>query len=68
MPAKFKPSEKILVNRQAKIYKTVHHYMRNTSTDELVEALLKSNTRPKDAHKYRKELVRRGFDLGMINM
>ncbi len=68
MPAKFKPSEKILVNRQAKIYKTVHHYMRNTSTDELVEALLKSNTRPKDAHKYRNELVRRGFDLGTINM
>lgn len=67
MPAKFKESQKILVDRQAKKYKTVHYYLRNTSTDELVEAVLKSSTRPKDRQKYKNELVRRGFDLGLIN-
>ncbi len=67
MPAKFKPSAKILVNRQQKIYKTVHYYLRNTSEEELVEAVLSSNTKPKHKQKYKNELVRRGFDLGLIN-
>ena len=67
MPAKFKESAKILVDRQSKKYKTIHYYLRNTSTDELVEAVLKSSTRPKDRQKYKNELVQRGFDLGLIN-
>ena len=68
MPAKFKPSEKILVNRQEKKYKTVHYYLRNTSEEVLVEAVLSDRTKPKHKQKYKNELVRRGFDLGLINM
>ena len=67
MPAKFKESSKILVNRDAKKYKTVHHYLHATSTDTIVEAVLNNNTKPKHKQKYRNELVRRGFDLGLIN-
>lgn len=67
MPAKFKPSERVLVNRAEKKYKTVHYYLKNTTTDELVKAILNTNTRPKHVQKYRNELVRRGFDLGLIN-
>ena len=67
MPAKFKESTKILVNRDAKKYRTIHYYLRNTSTDELVEAVLKSSTKPKHKQKYRNELVKRGFDMGLIN-
>ncbi|MAI05165.1 MAG: hypothetical protein CMA07_05595 [Euryarchaeota archaeon] len=67
MPAKFKESAKILISRQAKTYKTVHYYLRNTSEEELVSALLSSNTKPKHKQKYRNELVKRGFDLGLIN-
>ena len=68
MPAKFKESAKILVDRQAKKYKTVHYYLRNTSEEELVEAVLSDRTKPKHKQKYKNELVRRGFDLGTINM
>ncbi len=67
MPAKIKESAKILISRQAKTYKTVHYYLRNTSEEELVSALLSSNTKPKHKQKYRNELVKRGFDLGLIN-
>lgn len=67
MPAKFKPSEKILVNRAEKKYKTIHYYLRNTSTEELEKALENSNTRPKDKQKYRNELVRRGVMNEQIN-
>jgi hypothetical protein len=60
MPMKFEPTRKILVNRQAKIYKTVHSYMHNTSTDKIMEAYNNANTKPKLKVKYRNELVRRG--------
>jgi hypothetical protein len=65
MPAKFKESSVKMVNRRK--VGMVHYYLRNTSTDELVEAVLKSSTRPKHKQKYRNELVKRGFDLGLIN-
>lgn len=67
MPEKFKESSKILVNRDAKKYKTVHYYLRSTSEETLVEALLNNNTKPKHKQKYRNELVKRGFDMGLIN-
>ena len=44
---KFEPTRKILVNRQAKIYKTVHSYMHNTTTDKIMEAYNNANTKPK---------------------
>lgn len=60
MPAKFKPSERILVNRAEKKYKTVHFYLKNTSTEDLVSAVKNSNTKPKNVQKYTNELVKRG--------
>lgn len=60
MPAKFKPSERILVNRAEKKYKTVHFYLKNTSTQDLVSAVENSNTKPKNVQKYNNELVKRG--------
>lgn len=65
MPAKFKESTAKIVNRRK--VGMIHYYLHNTSTDELVEALLKSSTKPKHKQKYRNELVKRGFDLGLIN-
>jgi len=58
MPAKFKESENRIVNRRKVGMK--HHYLRNTSTDDLLEALEKDSTKPKHKQKYRNELVRRG--------
>ena len=43
MPAKFKESSKVLVNREAKKYRVVHYYLKNTSTEELLEAIEKSH-------------------------
>ena len=60
MPMKFKETVKVLVNRQAKTYRTVHSYMHNTSTDKIQEAYDNANTKPKHRQKYRNELVRRG--------
>jgi hypothetical protein len=58
MPAKFKESAKVLVNRAAKKYKTVHYFMHATKTEELQSAL-ESNTTPKRKQAIRNELVRR---------
>tara|TARA_B100001063_G_scaffold156438_1_gene145902 strand:- start:74 stop:262 length:189 start_codon:yes stop_codon:yes gene_type:complete len=58
MPAKFKESAKILVDRQSKKYKTVNYYMHATKTEELVSAL-EGNTTPKRKQAIRNELVRR---------
>jgi len=60
MPVKFKESAKVLVNRVSKKYKTVNYYMHATSTDVLVEALAKGNTRGPRKQKIANELVRRG--------
>lgn len=58
MPAKFKESVKVLVNRDAKKYRTVNYFMHATTTKELVSAL-ESNTTPKRKQAIRNELVRR---------
>lgn len=60
MPIKFKESAKVVVNRAAKKYKTVHYYMHNTTLDDLTSAFESSNTTPKRKQKIRNELVRRG--------
>ena len=39
MPAKFKPSQKVLVDRVSKKFKTVHFYLKSTPTEELVKEL-----------------------------
>lgn len=65
MPAKFKESSAKIVNRRK--VGMVHHYLHATSTDTIVEAVLNNNTKPKHKQKYRNELVRRGYDLGLIN-
>ena len=59
MPAKFKESTKILVNREAKKYKTVNHYMHATTLSELVSAYENTSTTPKRKQAIRNELVRR---------
>ena len=61
MPAKFKESAKIMVDRKAKKMKTVHYYLKGTSTKDLVAALENSNTRPKHKQKFGNELTRRGI-------
>ena len=58
MPAKFKESAKVLVNREAKKYKTINYFMHATTTKELVSAY-ESNTTPKRKQAIRNELVRR---------
>tara|TARA_R100000008_G_scaffold62676_1_gene39926 strand:- start:141 stop:347 length:207 start_codon:yes stop_codon:yes gene_type:complete len=58
MPIKFKPSEKNYDRRTGKTT-VVHHWMRGTSTKELLESLEKENTKPKVKHKIRLELFRR---------
>ena len=61
MPAKFKESAKIMVDRKAQKMKTEHYYLKCTSTKDLVAALENSNTRPKHKQKFRNELTRRGI-------
>jgi len=60
MPVKFKESAKVLINRQAKTYKTVHYYMKSTSTEDILAAYENSNTKPKHKQKFKNELVARG--------
>ena len=60
MPVKFKETSRILVDRAAKKYKTVHYYMHTTSTKELVEYMNSSNALPKTKQKVSNELVKRG--------
>jgi hypothetical protein len=60
MPTKFKPTAKILVDRQAKKYRTQNFYLRSTPTEEIQAAINSTNVRPKDKQKWSNELVRRG--------
>ena len=60
MPAKFKESVKVVVDRQSRKMKTVHYYLKNTPTQEIVDAVGNSNTKPKNLQKFRNELTRRG--------
>jgi len=63
MPAKFKESVKVVVDRQSRKMKTVHYYLKNTPTQEIVDAVGNSNTKPKNLQKFRNELTRRGISV-----
>ena len=63
MPAKFKESVNVVVDRQSRKMKTVHYYLKNTPTQEIVDAVGNSNTKPKNLQKYRNELTRRGVSV-----
>jgi hypothetical protein len=43
--------------------KTVHYYLKNTPTQEIVDAVGNSNTKPKNLQKFRNELTRRGVSV-----
>jgi len=60
VPTKFKPTVKVLVDRQSKKYRVVNYYLRSTPTKEIQEALGSTNVKPKDRQKWGNELVRRG--------
>ena len=60
MPAKFKESSKVLVDRVSKKYKNVNYYLRSTPTQDIKNALEKGNAKPKHKQSWRNELVRRG--------
>ena len=71
MPAKFKPSERI-VNRvrgqrmntaSAKNKRFKHYYLKCTSKEELFDAVNSSRTKPKHKQKYLNKLVRRGIKI-----
>ena len=61
MPVKFKESQTIVVDRKSKKTQTVHYYMKNTSTAELVKEL--DRVAPKVQQKIRNELVRRNVSV-----
>ena len=63
MPAKFKESVNVVVDRQSRKMKTVHYYLKNTPTQEIVDAVGNSNTKPKNLQKFRNELTRRGVSV-----
>ena len=71
MPAKFKPSERVYaknsrgarMSTQPRSKKFKHYYLKNTSQQELLDAINSSRTKPKHKAKYRNELVRRGVKL-----
>jgi len=57
MPIKFKPSQKVLLDRKARNSTVQHFYMKTTSTTELVKELARAV--PKVQQKIRNELTRR---------
>lgn len=75
MPAKFKPSERVMnfargqrmntASGKNKKYK--HYYLKNTSKEELFDAINSSRTKPKHRQKYLNELVRRGVKIEWVN-
>lgn len=75
MPAKFKPSERIhnfargqrMNTASAKNKKYKHYYLKNTSKEELFDAINSSRTKPKHRQKYLNELVRRGVKIEWVN-
>ena len=71
MPAKFKPSERV-INRvrgqrmntaSAKNKKFKHYWLKCTSKAELFEAVNSPRTKPKHRIKFLNELVRRGIKI-----
>tara|TARA_R110001592_G_scaffold258088_1_gene521834 strand:+ start:775 stop:1041 length:267 start_codon:yes stop_codon:yes gene_type:complete len=71
MPAKFKPSERI-INRvrgqrmntaSAKNKKWKHYWLKGTAKEELFSAINSPRTKPKKRIQYINELVRRGIKI-----
>ena len=71
MPAKFKPSERV-VNKvrgqrmntaSSKNKKYQNYWLKNTAKQELFEAINSSRTKPKHRQKFVNELVRRGIKI-----
>ncbi len=67
MPAKFKPSEKIIkrvrgqrMSTHTPVKKWKHYYLKQTPKAELFEAVNNPRTKPKQRIKCLNELVRRG--------
>lgn len=75
MPAKFKPSERVMNfargqrmnTASGKNKKFKHYYLKNTSKEELFDAINSSRTKPKNKQKYLNELVRRGVKIEWVN-
>jgi len=74
MPAKFKPSERI-INRvrgqrmntaSAKNKKWKHYWLKCTAKDELFTAINSPRTKPKHRIKFINELVRRGVKIDFL--
>ena len=71
MPAKFKPSERIhnrarcqrMDTSSGKNKRYKHYYLKNTSKQELFDAINSNRTKPKHKQKYVNELVRRGIKI-----
>mgnify|MGYP006078674663 CR=1 FL=1 len=68
MPAKFKPSGRKFLKdpktgRSTNRHVTEHYYLKCQSKDTLIEAINKSNTKPKKRQQYVNELVRRGVNI-----
>ena len=70
MPAKFKPSERIInrvrgqrMNTHSPVKKWKHYYLRNTPKADLFEAINSPRTKPKHRIRYINELVRRNIKI-----
>ena len=71
MPAKFKPSERVYaknsrgarMSTQPRSRSFKHYYLKNTSQQELLDAINSSRTKPKHRQKFLNELVRRGVKI-----
>jgi hypothetical protein len=71
VPAKFKTSDRVYdknargvrMNTQNPVKKYKHYYLKNTSQQELLDAINSDRTKPKHKAKFRNELVRRGVKL-----
>tara|TARA_B100000941_G_C28499866_1_gene553389 strand:- start:696 stop:908 length:213 start_codon:yes stop_codon:yes gene_type:complete len=62
MPAKYKPTEKI-IDRVTKKVSTKHYYIKCLSTEALFEMLNDDKTKPKHKQKIRNEIVSRGVKI-----
>ena len=65
MPVKFKPTTKI--RRRGGGVETVHYYMHQTSTEELLAYLESASSKPKVRQKVRNELTKRGVPFERTN-
>ena len=65
MPVKFKPTTK--VRRRGGGIETVHYYMHQTATKELLEYLESASSKPKIRQKVRNELTKRGVPFERTN-